>query len=289
MAFFFPLRRLRVLVSLTFQELLNQKVIVLFSFLFFLFLGMELLTAFVFQEGIFLFQEMFFGIFSLFLSLLAIVASAPLLSLTGEEVMILSRPLSRIEYFFGKLLGAFLLLLVATCCMGILFLFFDAALEIGNAMKVKQMVFSSTSQVAWITFFAQKIILIGPIFMMTLMAAFLKACLLAAMTLLISTVATSSFFTIFAAIAFYFIGHLEATALQLWVSVSPRYGWMEKMINGVTCMIPDLSLFNLSDRNAMSGAASTTSFFSIMELGFIYLFIYCVLGCFLFQQQKHLR
>src|SRR5438132_3444002 len=46
---------------------------------------------------------------------------------------------------------------------------------------------------------------------------YLKACLLAALTLFVSTFATSTIFTIVVMAFIYFIGHLQATAREYWL------------------------------------------------------------------------
>jgi hypothetical protein len=51
---------------------------------------------------------------------------------------------------------------------------------------------------------------------------FLKACLLTALTLFVSTFATSTIFTIVVMVFIYFIGHLEATAREYWLSRTRR-------------------------------------------------------------------
>ncbi|MFZ4115128.1 MAG: hypothetical protein ACOYK6_00220 [Chthoniobacterales bacterium] len=256
----FSFKRLGILATMTFRELLHQKVSALFALLFFLFLAVgSLLVAVSFQEKTLLFQEMFLSLFSLFLNLLAIVASAPLLTFSGEEVMILARAVPRFEYFLGKLLGVLLLLFMASSYFGVI---------------------SLLSQSFW------SIILVGPLFFIALLGAFMKAALLAAMTLLISTIASSSLFAIVASLAFYVMGHIEAAAQQLCTRLALVHGWTEHVLQMLLYLVPDLSLFNMSEHEGVSITECISYFLEMMKLGSLYFGIYVFLGCFLFERRE---
>ncbi len=251
------LRRLTILALMTFRELLHQQVSALLAILFLLFLALSgLFLHFSFQERAFLFEKMNVGLFSLFLSLLAIVASAPLLVLNGEEVLILSRELPRFEYFLGKFFGIFLLLITATGSFGILLL-----------------------QSLWKTNGDTRV------FFLMLMAAFMKATLLAAITFLISTVASSSLITIMSTIIVYIIGHLEETAQSLFANLNAFYGWLPGIIKIFSILVPDFSFFNASEIKTAILLDNSTYVFTMLQLGVIYLGIYLLMGCFLFQRQ----
>ena len=53
----------------------------------------------------------------------------------------------------------------------------------------------------------------------------MKSALLASLTLLISSFATSSLFTIMIAAAIYFIGHLQSTARDYWLQGTESNWW----------------------------------------------------------------
>src|SRR5207253_8200060 len=76
---------------------------------------------------------------------------------------------------------------------------------------------------------------------------YLKACLLAALTLFVSTFATSTIFTIVVMAFIYFIGHLQATARQYWLQEHAAT-WMTRIFLAVIALVfPDLQTFNLVD------------------------------------------
>ena len=76
---------------------------------------------------------------------------------------------------------------------------------------------------------------------------YFKACLLASLTLFVSTFASSNLFTIVVMVFVYFIGHLQATAREYWLQENSA-GWMTRVFLAfVALFFPDLQLFNLVD------------------------------------------
>src|SRR2546430_1249928 len=78
---------------------------------------------------------------------------------------------------------------------------------------------------------------------------YLKACLLAALTLFVSTFATTNIFTVVVMVFVYFIGHLQATAREYWLEYQSA-GWVARTFLAIVALIfPDLQAFNLVDRS----------------------------------------
>src|SRR5205085_1095268 len=74
-----------------------------------------------------------------------------------------------------------------------------------------------------------------------------KGCLLAALTLFVSTFATSTIFTTIVMAFIYFIGHLQAIAREYWLQTNAA-GLLTKTFLAVVALVfPDLQLFNLTD------------------------------------------
>ena len=82
---------------------------------------------------------------------------------------------------------------------------------------------------------------------------FVKSVLLAALTLFISTFATSSLFTIMIAAAVYFIGHLQSTAREYWLQGADIKWWTRLIVALIALLFPDLQSFNLTD-DVIAGA-----------------------------------
>jgi hypothetical protein len=247
---------------MTFRELLHQKVLSLFVIFLILILGIsEFVISYSFQKRALLFQEMTTDLFSLFLSLLAMIASATLLVSNGEEVMVLARKIPRYEYFLGKLLGMILMLLSLTVGFGIIFLIV---------------------QHAW------KMNIQGDLFFVMLLGALIQASLITAMTLLISTISSSSVFTILVAITCYMIGHLKEGFYEAPKGLMQFHAWCYCVMKSILYLIADFSLFNVSDHKLTSVCQLHSYTYSMTQLAFFYFGIYVVIGCLVFEKKEYM-
>jgi ABC-2 type transport system permease protein len=111
---------------------------------------------------------------------------------------------------------------------------------------------------------------------------YLKASLLAALTLLVSTFATTNIFSIVVMVFVYFIGHLQATAREYWLE-QPGAGWLARgFLALVTLIFPDLQAFNLVD-DIVAGVAIPFAIFSkTILLGIFYIAIYTLAAILVF-------
>ena len=115
---------------------------------------------------------------------------------------------------------------------------------------------------------------------------YLKAALLAALTLLISTFASSNIFTIVVMVFIYFIGHLQATAREYWLQ-DHSGGWLVKAFLALVALaFPDLQLFNLVDDIVAGTAIPMTLFTQTAVLGCVYTSIYLFLAWVAFQGKE---
>jgi hypothetical protein len=111
---------------------------------------------------------------------------------------------------------------------------------------------------------------------------FLKAALLSAMTLLISTIASSAIFGMITASAVYFIGHLQATARDMWLSGMETEWWTRLLTGVVALLFPDLQTFTLTDAVVAGTAIPAGIFWQTFALGWLYIGVYYLLASFLF-------
>src|SRR5207244_7552416 len=111
---------------------------------------------------------------------------------------------------------------------------------------------------------------------------FLKACLLAALTLFVSTFATTNIFTVMVMVFVYFIGHLQATAREYWLDQQSA-GWLTRAFLAIVALIfPDLQAFNLVD-DVVAGVAIPVGLFAKTALlGIFYITIYALAATFVF-------
>jgi len=111
---------------------------------------------------------------------------------------------------------------------------------------------------------------------------YLKACLLAALTLFVSTFATTSIFTVVVMVFVYFIGHLQATARDYWLEQQGA-GWIARTFLAVIALIfPDLQAFNLVDEIVAGVAIPLALFAKAALLGIFNTAIYTLAATFVF-------
>src|SRR5438045_2565809 len=99
---------------------------------------------------------------------------------------------------------------------------------------------------------------------------YLKACLLAALTLFVSTFATTNIFTIVVMAFIYFIGHLQATAREYWLQEHSSGLLTRVFLAIVALLFPDLQAFNLVHDIVAGTAISLTLFTKTALFGTFY-------------------
>jgi ABC-type Na+ efflux pump permease subunit len=222
---------------------------------------------------------------SIFTSLLAIVAAARLIPQDIEDrtiYTILAKPVPRLEYLLGKIAGVLLLLAISTLVMSAVFLAVLYAREQSVLqMALRQMSGAPREQVddalRAIRSSALNIDLFPGIIII-----YLKASLLAALTLFVSTFATTNIFTIVVMAFVYFIGHLQATAREYWLHEHST-GWVTRVLLAIVALLfPDLQAFNLVDDIVAGAAISIGLFLKTAVLGIFYTMIYTLLAAFVF-------
>jgi ABC-2 type transport system permease protein len=273
----------------TFTELVRQKVFYFLLLFALIVIGNSaFLAKFSFQEEFQMLKDVALGAMSVFLSLLAILATANLLPRDLEDrtiFTILSKPVPRHEYLLGKLLGVFFLLLLSTLVMGVLFLGVLLLREQAALAETRASLAGSPQELAaalaevskgafgWDLIPAMAILLV-------------KALLLSSLTMLVSTFATSGIFAILVAASAYFIGHLQVTAREYWMSGIGIHWWTRIFTAVVALIFPDLQAFNLTDDIVAGVALPMALFWQTVALGGVYIAVYYVVACFLFQNRE---
>ena len=285
----YSLRRIGAIAAITWVGFVRSKAFYGLFFVACVLIGCALFLAkFSAHEELQLFQDLSLGMIALFLNSAAIVATALLLPQEemGQLLMILAKPIARWEYLLGKLLGIFLLLLVSACLMGTLFFLMLFVQEWGSITIMQQAMRGQSPQ----ELASALAIIKGTISLQPLLAALamilMKSWLLASMTLLISTIATTPLFTIMVATAVYAIGHLQSSVRELWLHGGLVNWWCRGVLALVTLLLPDLSAFNGSDHFAGGVTVSWVLFLSMLALGCTYTICYYLLACFLFQRKE---
>ena len=280
------LSRVLAITVNTLTELTRLKVFYVLLVFALLLIGSSIFMAqFTFQQEFQILKDISLGAMSIFTSLLAIIATARLIPQDIEDrtvYTILAKPVPRFEYLLGKIGGVLLLLAISTVVMSAAFL---AVLYIREQsvlhMTLRQMSSAPREQVDD-TLRAVRSSGLNLDLFPGIIIIYLKACLLAALTLFVSTFATTNIFTIVVMAFIYFIGHLQATAREYWLQEHSS-GWITHVFLAIVALLfPDLQAFNLVDDIVAGTAISLGVFLKTAILGAFYTTIYTLLAVFVF-------
>ena len=273
----------------TFTELVRQKVFHFLLLFALLVIGSSSLFAKISFQGEFqMLKDVALGSMSVFLSLLAILATAMLLPSDIENrtiFTILSKPVPRHEYLLGKLLGVFFMLTLSTILMGALFLSVLLLREQAVLVETQSSLAGSPQELLA----AVKEVRLSAFtwdLLPGMLILLVKSLLLASLTLLVSTFATSGIFTILVAASTYFIGHLQVTAREFWLSGIGVHWWTRLFTALIALFFPDLQAFNLTDDIVAGVPLPMVIFWQCVALGGCYTAVYYALACFLFHNRE---
>ena len=282
----FSLGRVYAITINTLTELTRLKVFYVLLVFALLLIGSSIfMVQFTFQQEFQILKDISLGAMSIFTSLLAIVATARLIPQDIEDrtvYTILAKPVPRFEYLLGKIAGVLLLLAISTLVMSVVFVLVLYAREQRVLhMTMRHMSHSPHEQLDAALRSIRASALNVDLFP-GIVIIYLKACLLAALTLFVSTFATTNIFTIVVMAFVYFIGHLQATAREYWLQEHGS-GLITRIFLAVVALLfPDLQAFNLVDDIVAGTAISMGLFFKTTMLGIFYTTIYTLLAAFVF-------
>jgi len=194
------------------------------------------------------------GTMTLFSVVLSIVATALLLPKDVEDrtlYTILAKPVPRIDYLAGKLLGVLMLVFVSLALMDVLM---TVVLQIRSSMVLEQQL-AMAQGLGWpqdtIHSLRVETALHGPSWSLqgAVFAVFLRASIMASLALLISTFSTSTLFTTIISFLIYFIGHFQADARDAYLQAGQAgegvFARMASLL--LSLVLPDFQNFNVID------------------------------------------
>lgn len=280
----FSLPRVFTIAGNTFTESLRQKVFnILLIFALVIIASASFFAEFSFGEDVAAvasyelksIKDTCFGSLSVIGMLIAIVGTAMLLPNELENrtiYTILSKPVRRFEFLLGKYLGTVLLTLVSVVLMSVMFFavlaFKEARLTVaakadvtaaGTAVEKQKAV----EQVLKIHQEAYDVDIVKGVVLI-----FVKLCLLAAITLFVSTFSTSMVFNVAVALLVFFAGHLVGTAKEAWHA--------HTVVTYLLGVIPDLGMFNVADDIILGNVIPWEHVGKVATYGIVYLS--CVVG-----------
>ncbi|HEY2615358.1 MAG TPA: hypothetical protein VGI42_06580 [Chthoniobacterales bacterium] len=285
----FSLHRILAITGNTLTELTRLKIFYVILLFGLVLIGNSIFMAqFTFQQEFQVLKDLALGAMSLLTSLLAVLATARLLPQDIEDrtiYTILAKPVPRFEYLVGKLAGVLLLLALTVITMGALFFIVLGLREQSVSRETMRQLSGAPEQLAEALRAVR-----ASAFNVNLFAAialiYLKASLLASLTLFVSTFASTSIFTTIVMVFVYFIGHLQAVAREYWLQTKGA-GLMTKLFLALVALFfPDLQLFNLVD-DVVAGAAIPLALLAkTLTLGSFYIVFYLLLACAVFYRKE---
>jgi ABC-type transport system involved in multi-copper enzyme maturation permease subunit len=237
-------------------------------------------------------KKVSFGTMDIFAWLYAIVATALLIPRDLEDrtlYTILSKPVRRIEYLVGKLLGVLVLIAASLALMFFLCL---AMLTFKQNFLIDDQIFRMESNPKNTPAeIAEQVNLIKkqgvrPELAVAALASFLKSSVVAVMTILISTFASSSLFTIITSIFFFLIGHAHGMMTDFWLNKSDGNLIIQLLTKVLKLLIPDYQLYSFSE-GIVTGAEIIPRVvwsMSFLTAGYLFVFLLISLMIFLYKE-----
>ncbi len=230
------------------------------------------------------------GAMTLFSVVLSIVATALLLPKDVEDrtlYTILAKPVPRLDYLAGKLLGVLLLIFVSLALMDILM---TGILHVRTNMVLEDQMASAAAR-GWpaedIEILKADILSQGPTASLqgAVFSVFLRSTIIASMALLISTFSSSTLFTTIVSFLIYFIGHFQADARAAYFTQGEGMsdGLLAKGLTLLVALIlPDFQLFNVIDAVIEGQVIPLMILGKLTLIGLFYAIFYILASWFVF-------
>lgn len=288
----FALGRIWTLATHTMTQLLRMRILVFLA----VFSVIAVAAGFAFpamspEQQLKLLKDVAFGTLQIFSIVVAISATALLLPRDLEDrtlYTILSKPVPRYEYLIGKLLGVILLI---GCGLLIMDLIFSAVVWLKQSLIVSQQIAAlereqaaTEENVAFIRDLNARYGLTWSLHA-GVWAIFLKASVVATLSLLISCFASSTLFTINVACAFTIAGHGQAL-LREWFLDKLSNGWDKALGGAIAIFCPDLTLFDLVEPAIRGQEIPLTALGSVTAVALMYIVGYTSVAYLFFVEKE---
>ena len=230
--------RIWAIAANTFTQLVRMKVfyfMLIFTALIiavnFFFLGWTL------EQELKSMKDAAFGAMRIFSAVFAIVDTALLIPKDVEDrtlYTILTKPVPRIEYLIGKLVGVLLLIAVSLVMMaGLFFLvLWLRQNQIYNEELVKQPGVDPEALKALIFEQGVKLDLLWVV-----VSLFFQAAVAAGVAMLVSTFASSTLFTIVVSLMIFLVGHAQALARDVWFPDGMVHSPLTRLLAGLVAIL----------------------------------------------------
>jgi ABC-2 type transport system permease protein len=233
------------------------------------------------------------GTMTLFSVVLSIVATALLLPKDVEDrtlYTILAKPVPRIDYLAGKLLGVLMLVFVSLALMNVLMV---VVLQIRTSMVLEQQL-DMAKALNWpkeaIDSLKLETAANGPTWSLqgAVFAVFLRASIMASLALLISTFSTSTLFTTIISFLIYFIGHFQADVRDAYLQAGQAgEGVFARLVSLVLSLVlPDFQNFNVIDAVIEGQTMPLLILGKLTLIGLYYAIFFTIASWFVFAEKE---
>lgn len=233
------------------------------------------------------------GAMTLFSVVLSVVATALLLPKDVEDrtlYTILAKPVPRIDYLAGKLLGVLMLVFVSLALMDVLM---TGVLQVRTSMVLSDQV-AAARNLGWneaaIQSLESEILESGPNWSLqgAVLAVFVRSAVMASLALLISTFSTSTLFTTVVSFLMYFIGHFQADARDFYMHGGEAgTTTFAKLVSLLVAMVfPDFQLFNVIDAVIEGQAIPAIAMGKLLLVGVYYALFFTIASWFVFADKE---
>lgn len=261
------------IASATFTELIRLKLFYAICGVGALLIaGSMFLARFSFQEELQILKDSSLGVITLFSSLLAIVATANLIPADVADrtaYAVLAKAVSRWAYVIGKLLGVVALLAIAIAAM-------SAVMFALVSLREHALLSEAGTNADAAAAIARSVDIAGLFRAATIILV--RAAVIAALTLFISTFATSNAFTVVVMFCVYLISHLQPIAREYWLQAHGASLFTRVFLAVVALVFPDLRALDFTDAIAAGATITLALFGKAVLLGAFYFVTYILLA-----------
>jgi hypothetical protein len=283
--------RVGVLAHHTLREALRQKVLnILLLFALVTIGSANLFTVLTPDEQLKFIKDFGFGAMTVFGTLLAVMGIAQMVQGDVEGKLlyvILAKPVRRAEWLWGRFLGLVLLLGLALSVMGAVLALVLWLKEWNLIAAVMKSVTAETRPEA----LAEVAKIQAAVWQVGLLQVFLlvgaKVLLVAGVALLISTVATSTLFTVAMTLLIYVIGHLQSVAREVWFNAEVAPLWGQKVFAAsLAIIIPDFSAYGILDDVLAGHAVAWSHVGQLLAYATLYVGVLMVVAQLVFEERE---
>lgn len=294
------MHRILTIASGTFTQLVRMKVFYFLVIFVVLAIGLNFFRLphhvgpeAVAEQELRLWKSGTIGLMKLFAIIFSLAATALLIPRDLEDrtlYTILCKPVPRLDYLIGKLLGVLMLTFVALLAMDLLM---SAVLhhrtgivEAEQVISLKSLGYSDADIAIEIADVRRH----GATWSLQfgILGIFLEASVVAAVALLISTFSSSTLFTIISTMMVYFIGFFMGQAREYWMETTAIGDSFigKAAIQLLALIFPDLSLFGLADAAISGTFIPSLTALKVTGIAFAYIATYTLVSWFVFADKE---